>query len=207
MQSNILALNCTTHTQNTLTPTATQHDDPCGDSSCGPLLWRDLIGNSVKSAYKLSKLIERLLFPLKRVTHMHTHRHTQASTHKNKTTFIAMTDVPFKRPRIDEGAGGSLMSHSAAGETIHYQLIYPLELFVLENSIMVKESVNSNRLHVWPWTLFDITCNNMTGSDICVYNYTLSSWFTHHVIIYCSQTLQLLSATFLHIIFQHHAFY
>lgn len=54
-----------------------------------------------------------------------------------------MTDMSFKGPRIHEGAGGSLMSHSAAGETIHYQLIYPQELFVLENRVMV----NSNR---WP---------------------------------------------------------
>ena len=54
----------------------------------------------------------------------------------HKYNFIAMTDVPFKRPRIHEGAGGSLMSHSTAGETIHYRLIYPQELFVLQNSIM-----------------------------------------------------------------------
>lgn len=47
-----------------------------------------------------------------------------------------MTDVPFKRTRIHKRAGGSLMSHSTAGETIHYQLIYPQERSVLENSIM-----------------------------------------------------------------------
>lgn len=31
------------------------------------------------------------------------------------------------------------MSHSTAGETIHYQLIYPWELSVLENSITVTK--------------------------------------------------------------------
>lgn len=54
---------------------------------------------------------------------------TRTRAHTLLKNFIAMTDVPFKRPRIHEGAAGSLMSCSTAGESIHYRLIYPRELF------------------------------------------------------------------------------
>lgn len=48
-----------------------------------------------------------------------------------------MINMPFKRTRIHEGAGGILMSHSTAG---HYQLIYPQELSLLDNSITVAQA-------------------------------------------------------------------
>lgn len=122
--------------------------------------WCDLIWSRIvwKMPRNFSKLIEHWLFPLKLVTWTH----TQASK-----IFIAMTDVPFNRPRIHEVAGGSWMSHSAAGETIHYQLIYPQELFVLENSFMVTKP-NSE-------TVFALTCNIMARSDISVCYCTSSS--------------------------------
>lgn len=46
------------------------------------------------------------------------------------------------------------MSHGAAGETIHYQLIYPQELFVFENSIMVT-------------TLEGIQTYLLSGPELC----------------------------------------
>lgn len=48
-----------------------------------------------------------------------------------------MTNMPFKRTRIHEGAGGILMSRSTAG---HYQWIYPQELSLLDNSITVAQA-------------------------------------------------------------------
>lgn len=58
-------------------------------------------------------------------------------THSKKKGIVVMTNMPFKRTRIHEGAGGILMSHSTVG---HYQLIYPQELSLLDNSITVAQA-------------------------------------------------------------------